>query len=139
MINYYQYQGTISTSEGNGQELILHDINNGTQPPIRISVICKGLAKYLNDRGWTDAEERYITQTWIYDWNLCLQAVVIPSSDETRPAKVIACADPDKITEHIVIFGPQELIDTPKPEPMEKEDFFAWWHFRGEHNLRPVN
>lgn len=139
MINYYQYQGTISTSEGNGQELILHDISDDSKPPIIVKVFCRDLAKYLVDRSWTDEEERYLRQTWIYDENLYLTAVVIPSVDGWPPAKVIACSDPDTVSNEIIIFGPQELIDTDEPERMSNEDAAAWLDFRCEHCLRPVN
>ena len=139
MINYYQYQGTISVLCKNGYELMLGDVRDFNKPPIIVRVFCRDLAKYLEDRSGTDEEERYIKQTWIYDRNLYLMAVIIPSTKETMPAKVIACANPTMIDDEIRIFGPQELIDTPEPDPMELDQLRAWWSFKNEHNLRTVN
>lgn len=136
---YYQYTGTISVSSDGGRDLILDDIYDETKPPIAVKVPCSALAEYLSGRGNTDEEERYIPQTWIYDWNLFLQAVIIPSKEKWPPAKVIACADPDRMSDEIVIFGPAELIDTDKPEKMSTEDAAAWLNFQCEFRLRPLN
>lgn len=136
---YYQYKGTISVSENGCRSCILGDVRNYDKAPAAVTIPCAGLAKYLNDRGWTDAEERYINQTFIFDRNLFLQAVIIPSGNNNTPAKVIACADPEHMSDEIVIFGPTELIDRPDPEIMDRDDFFAWVNFRNEFGLRPQN
>ena len=136
---YYQYQGTISVSAGGCGSCILDDINDLNKAPVSVQIPCKALAKYLEDRGWTDEEERYIPQTWIYDRNLFLEAVIIPSKTKDRPAKVIACANPDLMSDEIVIFGPADLIDTAEPEEMDRREFSAWLEFRSEFGLRPRN
>lgn len=136
---YYQYQGTISMSSDNSRSCILDDVYDYKKPPIALTVPCEGLANYLEQRGWTDAEERYLTQTWIYDRNLFLWAVVIPSTDDRAPAKVIACADPDRMSSEIVIFGPEELIESSKPEPISNDDLIDWLNFRGRFGLHPLN
>ena len=136
---YYQYQGTISMSSNSSRECILDDIHDYKKPPVALTVPCEGLANYLEQRGWTDDEERYLTQTWIYDRNLFLWAVVIPSTDECTPAKVIACADPDRMSDRAVIFGPEELIDSLKPEPMNRDDCIDWLEYRARFGLHPLN
>lgn len=135
MRDYYLYEGTISCSESFCRSIILGDINDRDKPPVAIKVPCKELAEYLETRGWDDAEERYITQGWIYDRNLCLQAVIIPSDKAGWPAKVIACKDPDKLSSEAVIFGPEELINEAHPEPMDRDAFKAWLAYRGEYGL----
>lgn len=136
---YYQYQGMISMSSERGRSCVLDDVHDYKKPPVAITVPCKKLADYLEKRGWTDDEERYLTQTWIYDRNLFLWAVIIPSADGHTPAKVIACADPDRMSDEIVIFGPKDLIDSVKPEPISGDDFIDWLDFKCRFGLHPLN
>lgn len=137
--SYYKYEGTISCSENGCRNAILGDVNDFRKPPAAVQIPCKGLAKYLEDRSWTDEEERYLTQKWIFDRNLFLWAVVIPSRTMDRPAKVIACKDPEHMSDEIVIFGPEHLIDSRDPEQMDHDDFLAWLRFRSAFGLRPLN
>ena len=139
MRDYYLYEGTISCSENSCRSIILGDINDMDKPPVAIKVPCKELAAYLDARSWNDAEERYITQGWIYDRNLFLQAVILPSDKPGWPAKVIACANPDRMFETAVIFGPEDLINDPHPAPMDRDAYTAWLAHRSEHGLRPRN
>ena len=97
------------------------------------------LADYLEDRSWDDAEERYITQHWIYDSCLFLQAVVIPGDTPGIPAKVIACKDPERISGEMVIFGPEELLNDFNPMSMDQDAFRAWMEYRNTFGLRPRN
>lgn len=139
MRDYYLYEGTISCSENFCRSIILGDINDMDKPPVAIKVPCKELAAYLDARSWDDAEERYITQGWVYDRNLFLQAVIIPSDKAGWPAKVIACANPDRMVETAVIFGPEELIKEAHPGPMDRDAFKAWLAYRGEYGLHLRN
>lgn len=139
MNSYFKYEGTISVSEGGCYNVILDDIHDNHKPPMAVRIPCKSLAKYLEDRGWTDCEERYITQTWIFDRNLFLQAVIIPSTENGIPAKVIACKDPEMLSDEIVIFGPDALIDVWNPEPMDQDERISWLNFRSHFGLRPLN
>lgn len=139
MNNYYLYEGTISEMEGGGGNIVLADINDMDKPPVALHVPCKGLAEYLEARSWDDAEERYITQGWIYDRNLFLQAVIIPSGKGGWPAKVIACQNPERLSGDAVIFGPEDLIDTSRPGPMDRDAFRKWLDHRSEYGLRPMN
>lgn len=139
MGSYYVYEGTIARSENSCRALILEDINDPVKPPVAIKVPCKGLANYLDYRSWQDEEERYITQGWIYDRNLFLQAVIIPSDRPGWPAKVIACANPDRMFDTVVIFGPEDLINNPHPTPMDKDAFSAWLKHRSKYRLIPRN
>lgn len=135
----YQYSGLIGQSEHPGNRIVLDDILDDTEPPVGLSVLCSGLAEYLEDRGWTDEEERYITQTWIYDCNLVLQAVVIPSTEPGIPAKVIACADPSCYSDIVRFFGPVEYITEPDPHPMDRDDYAEWREFQLKYRLLPLN
>lgn len=139
MRSYYLYVGTIGQSEGGCRNIVLDDINDMDKPPVAIKVPCKELAEYLEARSWDDAEERYITQDWIYDHNLSLQAVIIPSSRAGWPAKVIACKDPDRCASEAVIFGPEELINDAQPGPMDRDALTAWLAHRSEYGFRPRN
>lgn len=139
MRDYYLYEGTIECSLGGCRNITLGDINDMDKPPVALKVPCKGLAEYLEARSWDDAEERYLTQGWIYDHNLFLQAVIIPSNKAGWPAKVIACANPDRMFEDAKIFGPEELINDPRPAPMDEAAFHEWLRHRSEYGLRPRN
>ena len=139
MKNYYSYVGTISVAEGGCRSIILDDLQDDDVPPAAIRVPCKELADYLEDRSWDDAEERYITQHWIYDSCLFLQAVVIPGDTPGIPAKVIACKDPERISGEMVIFGPEELLNDFNPKSMDQDAFRAWMEYRNTYGLRPRN
>ncbi len=139
MGSYYVYEGTIACSENSCRALILDDSTDLDKPPVAVKVPCKGLANYLDGRSWQDEEERYITQAWIYDRNLFLQAVIIPSNKPGWPAKVIACRNPERMDEDAVIFGPEDLINDPHPAPMDRDAFSAWLKHRSEYHLIPRN
>ena len=139
MRDYYLYVGTLSMSEGYGQSIILADLSDKDKPPLALKVPCRALAKYLDARSTEDAEERYITQGWLYDRNLFLQAVVIPSNKAGWPAKVIACSNPEEISMDAVIFGSEELIEDREPEPLGEDAFRKWVEYRNTFGLRPRN
>lgn len=139
MKNYYSYVGTISVAEGGCRSIILDDIRDDDVPPVAIRVPCTELAEYLEDRSWDDAEERYISQYWIYDSCLFLQAVVIPGDVPGIPAKVIACKDPERISGEMVIFGPEDLLNDVSPRSMDENAFRAWMEYRNTFGLRPRN
>lgn len=134
----YAYHGTLSEISRPGNDIVLGDIYDDNKPPVWIKVN-NAMHTYLWERGWTDDEERYITSKWVYDNCLMLQYIEIPSTREGWPAKVIAMADPTRISMEMVIFGPSELIDTAKPEPMSIEEHDRWIAFRQEHNLHHVH
>ena len=80
----------------------------------------RGLAKYIYELEMTDAEERYLDADYVYDWNLALVRIEIPSKVPNIPAKVIA---QQELPGHgIVIFGPQEYINTPEQEPWTRNN-----------------
>ena len=89
------------------------------------------LAKYIYELEMTDAEERYLDADYVYDWNLALVRIEIPSNVPSIPAKIIA---QQELPGHgIVIFGPQEYINTPEPEPMDKEQRLAWVKWKNDN------
>jgi hypothetical protein len=138
-MNYYLYEGTISQSLDGCRRITLRDARNDDKPPVALWVPCKGLAQYLEARSWCDEAERYLTQGWIYDSNLFLQAVVIPGSLPGIPAKVIACRDLTRYPMDAVVFGPEELLNTDAPESMGPEAFQDWLEFRTAFRLCPRN
>lgn len=130
----YAYQGTLSEISSVGTDIILSDIWNDAQPPIKIRANA-GIHKYLVDRSWTDDEERYIKSRWVYDRCLFLQFIEIPSTRRGWPAKVIAVADPSRVSVDAVVFGNPDPIQTDQPEPMSREEYLRWDAFRQQHNL----
>ena len=65
------------------------------------------------------------------DWNLTLVRIEIPSKVPNIPAKIIAQQELPECG--IVIFGPQEYIETPEPEPMSKEQHLGWLKWKNEN------
>ncbi len=139
MSNYYIYRGTVSCTLNGQRYVTLGDIHDLDKPPVIVMIPCKGLDDYLINRSWTDEEERYITQGFLYDCNLFLQAVIIPGDKENRPAKVIACKDPDHMSDEVVIFGPDELLTDPHPASMDNEAFLKWLEHQRRFGLFPRN
>lgn len=126
MSRLYRYHGSISGMMAQGQtarEITLYDSNDDRQAPTRLNVY-GDLAKYIYELEMTDAEERYLDVDYYYDRLLTLVRIEIPSVNPRIPAKVITRQELPKMG--IVIFGPQEYINTPEPEPMSQEQYAAW-------------
>lgn len=126
MSRLYRYHGSISGMMAQGQtarEITLYDSNDDRQAPARLNVY-GDLAKYIYELEMTDAEERYLDVDYYYDRLLTLVRIEIPSVNPRIPAKVITRQELPKMG--IVIFGPQEYINTPEPEPMSREQYAAW-------------
>lgn len=126
MSRLYCYHGSISEMMAQSQtarEITLYDSNDDRQAPTRLNVY-GDLAKYIYELEMTDAEERYLNVDYYYDRLLTLVRIEIPSSSPNIPAKVITRQELPKMG--IVIFGPQEYINTPEPEPMSREQYAAW-------------
>ena len=142
MKRLYKYTGTVSSfgcqryapGAPLHMDLILSDLNDDEKAPVRIEAI-GGMAEYINKIEMTDAEERYISATWYYDSLLMLHAIEIPSTEPGQPAKIIAVLDP--LAPEASIFGPAEYIETSKPEPMDRDQRYAWYSFRcsGEYSF----
>ena len=133
MRRLYRYRGTVGVMSAMGQtaeEITLYDSNDDSKAPTRLNVY-GGLAKYIYELEMTDAEERYLDADYIYDWDLALVRIEIPSTNPNIPAKIIA---QQELPGHgIVIFGPQEYIENPEPEHMSKEQHLAWLKWRSEN------
>lgn len=80
------------------------------------------MMKYIDKISSSDKEEKYMTKDFIYSSHCYLEAIVIPSTDDRFPAKLIFC---DWQNQQLKIFGEQEIIDTEKPEPMTREEWYA--------------
>ena len=132
MRKLYRYHGSVGVMSAVGQtaqEITLYDSNDDSKAPTRLNVY-GGLAKYIYELELTDAEERYLDADYIYDWNLTLVRIEIPSKVPNIPAKIIAQRElPER---GIVIFGPQEYINTPEPEPLSKEQHLAWLKWKND-------
>lgn len=133
MRKLYRYHGSVGVMSAMGQtaqEITLYDSSDDSKAPTRLNVY-GGLAKYIYELELTDAEERYLDADYIYDWNLALVRIEIPSTNPNIPAKIIA---QQELPGHgIVIFGPQEYIENPEPEPMDKEQHLEWLKWRNEN------
>lgn len=133
MERLYKYHGTISSltfKGGKATEIILYDINDENKSPTRLEVF-GGLAKYIYDIEMTDTEERYLKADYYFDSNLFLHRIEIPSSNGYMQAKVITQAD--FLSNELIIFGPQDYIETDSPEPMDNKQSIAWCEFRIKH------
>lgn len=133
MSRLYRYHGSISGMMAQGQtarEITLYDSNNDRQAPTRLNVY-GDLAKYIYELEMTDAEERYLDVDYYYDRLLTLVRIEIPSVNPRIPAKVITRQELPKMG--IVIFGPQEYINTPEPEPMSQEQYAAWREWKNNN------
>lgn len=133
MEKLYKYQGTVSEIGFNGKgykasaNIVLHDINDWDKTPIRIEAF-GGLAKYIDEIEGTDAAERYLKANWFYDRNLYLHRIEIPSNNEHIPAKVIT--QDNWLSDELVIFGPQDYIETDSPDPMDSEQASSWAEYK---------
>lgn len=132
MKKLYCYEGTVSEMSREGRDIKLWDSRDTeNKAPVRLEAL-GGLAKYINDIEWTDAEERYIASKYYYDSNLFLKRIEVPSTDGRIPAKIIAVGDVFASKE-VMIFGPKDYIETDKPEPMSCEEFHAWLVWKMEY------
>ena len=133
MRRLYRYRGSVGVMSAMGQtaeEITLYDSSDDSKAPTRLNIY-GGLAKYIYELEMTDAEERYLDADYMYEWNLTLVRIEIPSNVPSIPAKIIAQRElPER---SIVIFGPQEYINTPEPGPMSKEQHLAWLKWRNEN------
>ena len=133
MRRLYRYRGTVAVMSAMGQtaeEITLYDSSDDSKAPTRLNIY-GGLAKYIYELEMTDAEERYLDADYFYDWNLTLVRIEIPSKVPNIPAKIIAQQELPECG--IVIFGPQEYIETPEPEPMSKEQHLGWLKWKNEN------
>lgn len=141
MKKLFKYTGTVSELSYRRNspnalpflELVLHDLNDDYKAPIKIEAL-GGLADYIHEIEFTDAEERYIPSDWYYDDLLYLHRIEIPSTDPWRPAKIIA--QHDAIEPTASIFGPSDYIDEPNPGPMDNEQHHAWCAYNYEDEYR---
>ena len=137
MNHLFRYRGTvrqIGNTRGRGKsnaDIVLGDIDDSNKAPIRIEAF-GSLAAYINGIECTDAEERYIKASWYYGSSLFLHRIEIPSSDTSGSAKIITQADPLS-GEIVVIFGPQEYIESDTPEPMTRDQYSVWLDWKINH------
>ena len=130
----YKYRGTVTQSEysrGALEFIVLADICDEEKPPVLLEV-CGPIAEYISNIQGTDAEERYIASDFYYDRNLMLCRIEVPSNDEHVPAKIIAQNRPWMNPFELSVFGPQDYIQTSDPNPMDREQLYAWrdWHWK---------
>lgn len=137
----YTYTGTVSCfsyerrtpSALPSMVLDLWDLTDRNKAPIRIEAT-GGLADYINAIEGTDAEERYLSATWVYDHNLYLHRIEVPSTEPGRPAKIIAVHD--TLSRTVDIFGPADYIESRTPAPMDPQQLHAWCAYRAEDDYR---
>lgn len=108
-----------SESAYGGRESVLFVKEDKTGRPAMMNAY-GGMMKYLYDVGGTDAEEKYMDKIFVYDSWCTLLAIIVPSSVEHIPAKVIILNRKDHSAR---IFGTQEIIDTEKPIPMNLDEW----------------
>lgn len=122
MSRIYSYEGTIGVSADGCRDIILDDIRDDAKAPVRLTVTCPPMALYLEERGWTDCEERYLPAVWFFDRNLFLMGMIIPSVDNPDvPAKGFVCDGME-----LRRFGPEGYIETDQPEAMSRSEYFEY-------------
>lgn len=140
MRNLYKYEGlvgSISYRKGEGThvstaDIILDDIYEEGKAPVGLRAT-GGLAEYIENIGWTDAEERYIKCDYYYDNTLVLKKIEVPGKNGT-PAKVIIPAGID--SNDVVIFGEQNYIETSEPEGMSGDEMIRMFQYEELHESR---
>ena len=138
MTKLYKYSGKISsfsynkTKSGSGRvDMILSDLSDPDKAPVRLEAF-GAVADYINAIEWTDAEERYIRSIWHYDSNLYLHYIEVPAEEGNTPAKIITSED-GWLSDTLLVFGPQEYIETEEPESMTTEEFHRWHEWKWNH------
>lgn len=121
----YRYHGSISQASMRNMEvtsITLHQLGNDRRPPIQLAVF-GSLAQYLYELECSDYEERYIDSDFYFDSMLHLARIEIPSTDPSRPARIIARRDP--LDSEIRVYGGKvwDFLDDPNPEPMSIEEY----------------
>ena len=130
----YRYKGTLSEINNYDNLIVVSSKTDYNKAPVMLRVM-PAMHKYLMDISNTDAEEKYTDKTWIFDGNLLVQAIVIPSADSIVPAKVIALSNLKRIANEIDVFGPQEVIEVANPEPMSRDEAQRWISYRNDNDL----
>ena len=90
----------------------------GTERPVMLRVY-KSLSRYLDIQSSSDMEEKYMDIDFVYTSWCTLAAILVPSTNERIPAKVIF----ERGQEGLEIFGEQEIINTIEPKPMSREEW----------------
>lgn len=132
----YSYVGTISMLPYQNEsyaDLVLYHSHQEEMAPVKLT-ITGPLYAYVRERDLTDDDERYINATWYYDSDLYIRRIEIPSCDDLRPAKVIAMDEPWS-TKKLVVFGPQEFINTSTPEPLDDDEYLRYQQWLTDWNL----
>ncbi len=137
----FQYHGTLSVMSHDPKtpkvlDIVLHDMERPDKSPMRIEAY-GALAKYIYEIQMTDAEERYIASNWCYDENLTLHRIEVPSREAGEVAKIITSLD--TISDELVVFGPQEYIESPEPRTMSQDQFYAWLRWRNGERSATTN
>ncbi|MCD8047660.1 MAG: hypothetical protein LUD80_03710 [Clostridiales bacterium] len=126
MSELYKYEGNLSEHQlhhgKNGfdyADIVVDDLYDDDKFPIRLTVY-GALADCLSNLSWTDYEEKYLKKVWYFDRTLTLRRVEVLEKEGIAPAKIITTNGPR--SNELLVFGPQEWIDTTKPEPMSRDE-----------------
>lgn len=114
MKNEFKVRGTIGSYASNGIVIVEEA---GTERPVMLEAY-KPMMTYIDAQSSSDMEEKYMDIDFVYTSWCNLIAIIVPSTNPHRPAKVII-----ENPEGVRIFGEQSIIDTTDPEPMSPE---AW-------------
>ena len=115
MKDLFKTRGTVVVYDGKSH-IVVEEA--GTERPVMLKVY-KNLVRYLDIQNSSDKEEKYMDIDFVYDSWCTLLAILVPSTNERIPAKVIF----ERGQEGIEIFGEQEIINTTEPKPMSREEW----------------
>ena len=132
MKNEFKVKGTVIGSSSDGYIWIEEE---HTERPVMLYAD-RFITSYIDDVECSDLEEKYMTCEFIYT-SLCnLSAIIVPSTDEQIPAKVVFSNWKKRA---LKFFGEAKIIDTKKPEPMSIDEWLSainWAREKYETNLQ---
>ena len=131
----FKVRGTVARYGGGNGMVIVEEA--GTGRPVMMEAY-PPMMKYIDDQSSSDMEEKYMDIDFIYDSWCTLLAIMVPSTNERIPAKLVLLSTKES---GIKVFGVQEIIDTRTPAPMSMDEWTEAVSFTldmEEINLRRV-
>ncbi len=125
MKNTFKVIGTVSGFDSNGYIFVEEE---STERPVMLTAD-ENMMKYIEEVSWSDKEEKYIAREFLYNFHCGLVAVVVRSTNDRIPAKVVFS---DWMNDTLKTFGAQGIIDEVKPAPMDRRDWYKAYDFMAE-------
>lgn len=117
MKNEFKVKGTVMGSGSDGYIWIEEE---HTERPVMLYAD-KTILSYIDAVSCSDLEEKYMTCEFVYTPFCSLAAIIVPSTDEQTPAKVVFS---DWKNRTLKFYGETKIIEAGNPEPMNRNE----WH-----------